>query len=135
MEANEYLEDIKSRLIASNAIAAFTIVEELDFGDRGYFRARVTLSNDDFLEVAEYFKIRDNVVTTTRYRYQWMDCDRANLRKRWDNVPHFPNVCVIFRIIIHVESEENVVFGNCLSILWLLDILEQEIEQLGQIGC
>lgn len=34
MEANEYLEDIKSRLIASNAIAAFTIVEELDFGDR-----------------------------------------------------------------------------------------------------
>ena len=38
------------------AIAAFAIVEELDFGDRGYFRARVTLSNDDFLEVAEYFK-------------------------------------------------------------------------------
>jgi hypothetical protein len=34
MEANEYLEDIKSRLIASNAIAAFVIVEELDFGDR-----------------------------------------------------------------------------------------------------
>ena len=34
MEANEYLEDIKSRLIASKAIAAFTIVEELDFGDR-----------------------------------------------------------------------------------------------------
>jgi hypothetical protein len=31
------------------AIAAFTIVEELDLGDRGYFRARVTLSNDDFL--------------------------------------------------------------------------------------
>jgi hypothetical protein len=27
------------------AIAAFTIVEELDLGDRGYFRARVTLSN------------------------------------------------------------------------------------------
>jgi len=61
MEANEYLEDIKSRLIASNAIAAFAIVEELDFGDRGYFRARVTLSNDDFLEVAEYFKITDNI--------------------------------------------------------------------------
>jgi hypothetical protein len=49
-------ENIKSRLIASNAIATFTIVEELDFGDRGYFRARVTLSNEDFLEVAEYFK-------------------------------------------------------------------------------
>jgi hypothetical protein len=65
MEANEYLEDIKSRLIASNAIAAFVIVEELDFGDRGYFRARVTLSNDDFLEIAEYFKITENVINTS----------------------------------------------------------------------
>ena len=65
MEANEYLEDIKSRLIASSAIAAFTIVEELDFGDRGYFRARVTLSNDDFLEIAEYFKITENVINTS----------------------------------------------------------------------
>jgi hypothetical protein len=127
MEANEYLEDIKSRLIASNAIAALTIVEELDFGDRGYFRARVTLSNDDFLEVAEYFKIRDNVVTTTRYRYQWMDCDRANLRKRWDNVPHFPNL-PNFPHHIHVGSEENVISGDSLSIQELLDILEQEIE-------
>jgi hypothetical protein len=27
-------ENIKSRLIASNAIAAFTIIEELDLGDR-----------------------------------------------------------------------------------------------------
>ncbi len=127
MEANEYLEDIKSRLIASNAIAAFTIVEELDFGDRGYFRARVTLSNDDFLEVAEYFKITNNVVTTTRYRYQWMDCDRANLRKRWDNVPHFPNL-PNFPHHIHVESEGNVISGDSLNIQELLDILEQEIE-------
>jgi Family of unknown function (DUF6516) len=115
-------------MISSNAIAAFTIVEELDFGDRGYFWARITLSSDDFLEVAEYFKITNNVMTTTRYRYQWMDSDRANLRKRWDNVPHFPNL-PNFPHHIHVESEENVVFGNCLSILWLLDILEQEIEQ------
>jgi hypothetical protein len=127
MEANEYLEDIKSRLIASNAIAAFTIVEELDFGDRGYFRARVTLSNDDFLEVAEYFKITENVVTTTRYRYQWMDCDRTKLRKRWDNVPHFPNL-PNFPHHIHVVSEENVISGNSLNIQELLDILEQEIE-------
>jgi hypothetical protein len=129
MEANEYLEDIKSRLIASNAIAGFTIVEELDFGDRGYFRARVTLSNDDFLEVAEYFKITNNVVTTTRYRYQWMDCDLAKLRKRWDwdNVLHFPNL-PNFPHHIHVGSEKNVISGYALSIQELLDILEQEIE-------
>ncbi len=59
MESSQYLENIKSRLISSSAIATFTITEELDLGDRGYFRARVTLSNDDFLEVAEYFKITE----------------------------------------------------------------------------
>jgi len=127
MEARQYLENIKSRLISSSVIAAFTIVEELDFGDRGYFRARVTLSNDDFLEIAEYFKIMENIVTTTRYRYQWMDCDRSNLRKRWDNVPHFPNL-PNFPHHIHVESEENVISGDSLSIQELLDILEQELE-------
>lgn len=126
MEASQYLENIKSRLISSNTIAAFTIIEELDLGDRGYFRARVTLSNDDFLEIAEYFKITENVVATTRYRYQWMDSDRIILRKRWDNVPHFPNL-PNFPHHIHVESEENVISGNSLSILELLDILEQEI--------
>lgn len=127
MEATDYLLSIKSRLIASSAIAAFTIVEELDFGDRGYFRARMTLGNGDFLEVAEYFKITENVGITTRYRYQWMDCDRAKLRKRWDNVPHFPNL-PNFPHHIHVESEENVISGDLLSILGLLDILEQEVE-------
>ena len=127
MEASQYLENIKSRLISSNAIAAFTIIEELDFGDRGYFRARITLSNDDFLEIAEYFTIVENVVTTTRYRYQWMDSDRTKLRKRWDNVPHFPNL-PNFPHHIHVESEENVISGYVLSIQKLLDILEQEIE-------
>ncbi len=128
MEATEYLENIKSRLISSNAITTFTITEELDLGDRGYFRARVTLSNGDFLEIAEYFAIAENVVTTTRYRYQWMDCDRQNLRKRWDNVRHFPNL-PNFPHHIHVGSEENVISGYVLSIQELLDILEQEMEQ------
>ena len=80
MEASQYLENIKSRLIVSHAIAAFTIIEELD------------------------------------------------LRKRWDNVPHFPNL-PSFPHHIHVELEENVISGYVLSIQELLDILEQEIEQ------
>jgi hypothetical protein len=79
------------------------------------------------LEVAEYFKITDNVVATTRYPYQWMDCDRSKLRKRWDNVPHFPNP-PNFPHHIHVESEENVISGNSLNIQELLDIFEQVIE-------
>lgn len=126
MEAYQYLASIKSRLISSHAIAAFTVIEELDLSDRGYFRARVTLSNNDFLEMAEYFTITDNAVITTRYRYQWMNFDRDSLRKRWDNVPHFPNL-PNFPHHIHVESEDNVISGYVISIQELLDILEQEI--------
>lgn len=126
MEAHQYLTDIKSRLIASYAIATFTIIEELDLSDRGYFRARVTLSNGDFLEIVEYFIIINNVATTPRYRYQWMDSDRQSLRKRWDNVPHFPNL-PNFPHHIHIKSEENVISGHALSLQKLIDILEQEV--------
>jgi hypothetical protein len=126
MEAHQYLADIKSRLIASPAIVTFTITEELDLSDRGYFRARVTLINSDFLEIAEYFVIISDVATTTRYRYQWMDNDRKNLCKRWDNVPHFPSL-PNFPHHIHVKSEENVISGRALNIQELIDTLEQEV--------
>ena len=126
MEANQYLANIKSRLIASPAIATFTITEELDLSDRGYFRSRLTLINNDFLEIAEYFVIIENAIITTRYRYQWMDSDRQKLRQRWDNVPHFPNL-PNFPDHIHLESEDNVISGRSINILELIDIVEQKI--------
>jgi hypothetical protein len=43
MDAHQYLTEIKSRLIASPVVDTFTIVEEQDLDDRGYFRARITL--------------------------------------------------------------------------------------------
>ena len=60
MDAQQYLTEIKSKLIASPIVESFSIVEERDLQDRGYFRARVTLTNTDFLEIAEYFVIIDD---------------------------------------------------------------------------
>ncbi len=90
MTSEEYLADTKARLVASPAVASIDIVEERALPDRGYFRARLRLSNDDFLEVAEYWIIEDDRCATQRYRYQWMDESQQVLRKRWDNVEHFP---------------------------------------------
>ena len=59
MNAHQYLTEIKSRLVASSIVTNFTIIEERDLEDRGYFRARITLSNNDFLEIAEYFALID----------------------------------------------------------------------------
>ena len=73
MAPQQYVADIKAKLVASAAVATITIVEERLLPDRGYFRARLTLSNSDFLEVAEYFVVEAGRCMTRRYRYQWMD--------------------------------------------------------------
>ena len=69
----QYVADIKAKLVASAAVATITIVEERLLPDRGYFRARLTLSNSDFLEGAEYFVVEAGRCMTRRYRYQWRD--------------------------------------------------------------
>ena len=56
-EALLYLSDVKTRLAASPAVAAITVVAEHISEDRGYFRACLTLINGDFLEVSEYYAI------------------------------------------------------------------------------
>ncbi|HSM80791.1 MAG TPA: DUF6516 family protein [Nodosilinea sp.] len=107
MDARQYIEDIKTELIASPIINEFSIIEARDLGDRGYFRARATLANGDFLEIAEYFFIVDGQPQPERYRYQWMDSTQAILRRRWDNVPHFPNLSN-FPHHVHIDSEDDV---------------------------
>lgn len=75
--------------MVSSAVASIAVVEERALPDRGYFRARLMLSNGDFLEVAEYFVVEGERCVTKRYRYQWMDESQQVLRKRWDNVEHY----------------------------------------------
>ena len=59
-----------ARLVASAMVASVTVVEEYALPDRGYFRARLGLTNHDFLEVAEYFVVEAGYYVTKRYRYQ-----------------------------------------------------------------
>lgn len=92
MDPQEYLTEIKAKLAASSVVVSIAIVEEYTLPDRGYFRARLGLRNNDFLEVAEYFVVEEGRCVTRRYRYQWMDEPQQVLRKRWDNVEHFPDM-------------------------------------------
>jgi len=92
MEPREYLAEIIARLVASAIVTEVTIVEEYALPDRGYFRARLSLSKRDFLEVAEYFVVESGHCVTRGYRYQWMDEQQGVLKKRWDNVEHFPDL-------------------------------------------
>lgn len=125
MTPSEYVADIKAGLIASELVASFEMVEEWVQPDRGYVRIRIRLTNGDLVEVAEYFVVSGEACKTERYRHQWMDGDRRQMRKRWDNVEHYPNLSN-FPHHIHF-ADGRVEPGESLSIMGLLDRLDGEI--------
>jgi hypothetical protein len=118
-----YIEEIKYELITLEWVTSMTIIEEKILEDCGYFRAKLTLTNNDFLEIAEYFILRDEDLITERYRYQWMDETKTQLRRRWDNIPHFPNLDN-FPHHVHIETEKNVHPSQSLSILQVLSLIQ-----------
>ena len=121
MTPAEYLDTILAELIASHLVASFDVIEQWVEPERGYIRVRARLANDDFLELAEYFVEADGECVTQRYRYQWMDATRQQLRSRWDNVEHFPDL-VGFPHHIHL-ADGQVVPSTNLSIIDLLKAL------------
>lgn len=126
MRVGSYLNEVKARLATSVSIAAIEGVTERELEDRGYFRARMSLANGDFLEVSEYFIVRAGQLTTAEYRYQWMDSTRQKLIQRWDNARHFPRL-PHFPHHVPVGDEEQVVPGRAMSILDLMDLIEKEV--------
>jgi hypothetical protein len=125
MTPTEYLVHLKTCLVTSSVVASFDIVEEWNQPDRGYLRVRATLANGDFLEAAEYFVASAQVVVTERYSCQWMDCTRMQLRRRWDNVEHHPEL-PNFPHHIHCAGG-RVEPGVSLSIQGVLDQIAESI--------
>ena len=127
MNAKDCLEKIKARLVLSVVIRSIAIISERALDNRGYFRARISLANGDFLEVSEYFFAGLDECQPIEYRHQWMNSTKTQLIRRWDNVRHFPEL-ENFPHHIHVASETNAVPGKFMSIVALIDFLEAELE-------
>jgi hypothetical protein len=126
MNLDRYLVAVKEKLNASLIIASIEIVDERILLNRGYFRARLTLTNNDFLEIAESFTIQDNQLITLDYRYQWMDVSKKILKQRWDSVKHYPNL-PNFPHHVHIDSESNVESGQCRNIIEFIDFIESTL--------
>ncbi|MBS1248794.1 MAG: hypothetical protein MAG431_00356 [Chloroflexi bacterium] len=126
MNTSHYLNEIKARLATSSIVATIDIVTEELGEDKGYFRARMNLTNGDFLEVSEYFVLQNNQPITLEYRYQWMDGKQQKLIKRWDNAEHYPDL-KNFPHHIHVDLDSQVIPGYPLSIIDLLMLIEELI--------
>lgn len=125
MISTNYVEDIKATLLVAPIVASFVMVEEWIQSDRGYLRVRCTLINSDFLEMAEYFVLAGAQCIPERYRHQWMDATQTLLRRRWDNVPHFPTL-PNFPHHIHL-ADGQVVPGVPMSITSVLTIIAGEL--------
>ena len=107
MNISEYFTIVREKLNHSEIIKSINIVDERIFLGKGYFRARLILSNGDFLEIAESLVEQSQQLITLDYRYQWMDVTKQTLRKRWDSVKHFPDLDN-FPHHVHILQESNV---------------------------
>ena len=129
MELQQYINEVKAKLNDSSVISSVEVVDERILFNRGYFRARLTLRNGDFLEIAESFTIQDKSCVTLDYRYQWMDETKQKLRKRWDSVRHFPDL-PNFPHHVHIAEESNVQPSQSRNILELIELIEQELSSM-----
>jgi hypothetical protein len=126
MNLYQYIAVVKEKLTGSPIIAFIEIVDERILLNRGYIRIRLTLTNTDFVEIAESFTIQDDRLITLDYRYQWMDASKQILKKRWDSVKHFPGL-PNFPHHVHIGSECNVEPGLSRNILEFIDFMESEL--------
>jgi hypothetical protein len=126
MDLEQYIAAVNAKLADSPIIVTVEIVDERILLNRGYFRARFTLTNSDFVEIAESFTLQNNQLITLDYRYQWMDASKQVLRKRWDSVKHFPDL-PNFPHHVHIGLESNVEPGLSRNILEFIGFMESEL--------
>jgi hypothetical protein len=73
VDARAHIDALKARLANSPAVRSLTVVQERASLTSGFLRVRLTLTNSDFVEIAEFFVIGLSGPQTVEYRYQWMD--------------------------------------------------------------
>jgi len=117
MNPVDYVESVKERLATDSFVVSFEIIREFANLNEGLLRVRATLTNDDILDLSEFFK-QETELEVISYRYQWLDKNKRHIR-RWDNALHYPKL-KNFPHHIHI-SEENVISGQPIDIFGVLD--------------
>ncbi|NKQ34470.1 MAG: hypothetical protein HF973_02520 [Chloroflexi bacterium] len=121
---DEYLNQIELALVSSPIVSTYKVTRRWANTDDGYIRLEIQLVNHDLMEAAEYFVLENDQIQTEDYRFHWMDQNKQ-LRRRWDNAPHHPEVAT-FPHHIHDETG-NIIPGQTMSIFDLLTLLENDL--------
>ncbi len=125
MTPAEHIAGIKAALVAAPVVESFEIVEEWVLPDRGHLRVRMRLANGDFVEASEYFVVSGGACVTERYRHQWMDGTRQQIRCRWDNVELYRNLPAFPHHVHYPDG--RVEPGRCVDIISLLGLLTASV--------
>ncbi len=128
MKASERIDSLEKLIIASGLIKSFQITEKRVRRFEAYIKVRLTLIEDSVLEMTEYIHaIEEDDAQVKRYSYHWMDSSNQ-LRVRWDNVRHYPNLPG-FPHHLHDGDEENVRPGEPMNLFKVLDLIAAQLEQ------
>lgn len=120
MTVDEYFEGVKVRLLSDPLIVSFRIIRERVMLTEGHLRARLTLEDGSLLEFSEYVQCTAEAQTVVViYSYHWSSAD-GQLRRRWDNTPHFPAL-PNYPHHVHDGQSGNTVSGKSLNIFEVLD--------------
>jgi len=101
--------------------------EESETGRSGFIRYRLTLINNDLVELTERVKVEAGEIIVTKYRHHWQD-EEGHLIKRWDNAPHHPHIAS-FPHHLHDGSEKNIVEHPPVNALQVLNLVIQSVER------
>jgi len=123
----QYFDTIEARLIQSPAVTSYQIRRREVGPTDGKIRIEVLFHDNSSAEFFEYVIAEGTDVLPRKYSFHWQD-SAGNLKRRWDNAPHYPS----FSLPDHVHAEDGSV-QQMNERISLLNILQQIEEALGRV--
>lgn len=114
----------KALIVMNPQVVHWTVVREEAQGDMGLLRYRLTLRDGGLLEMFERFQVMRERLQVAKYSFHWEDA-AGQLRKRWDNAAHHPEVPTPPHHV-HDGAEANVVPHAPISAEEVLAIITAE---------
>ena len=126
MTIDEYISNVKERLLSDDTVVRFHIVRERTTSSDGHLRVRAFLVSENHLDFSEYIRrLPDGRIVIVTYSYHWSNENRI-LVCRWDNAFHHPTV-PNFPHHIHCGGENIIQPGEPIDVFTILDIIRAAI--------
>jgi hypothetical protein len=125
MEIVDYFDEIARLCLLSPVVRSFQVREREERPQEGFIRIRAALSNGDIMEAFEFVVAFSRAVQLRTYRIHWQSAD-GQLRRRWDNAPHYPGIWT-FPHHVHVGPSDHIESSPRMTIAEALALVKAEI--------